>query len=86
VGNVNRLWHQQHVLGKGASLEERMAWHSEHQLVCACRAIPAKLLAQMSVSGASTSARKNAMSSQAASSTSARSKVTPSKARLAAKR
>ena len=49
---MNRLWHQQHVLGKNASLEERMAWHSEHQVACACRPIPAQLLAQMSVSGA----------------------------------
>jgi len=28
-------------------LEQRIAWHREHQLACACRPIPAKLRASM---------------------------------------
>jgi uncharacterized protein YdhG (YjbR/CyaY superfamily) len=44
---VNVEWHQKHVLPKGASLEERIAWHREHQKRCACRPIPPKLAEQM---------------------------------------
>lgn len=32
---------------KGASLEERIAWHREHQRRCACRPIPPKLMDKM---------------------------------------
>jgi uncharacterized protein YdhG (YjbR/CyaY superfamily) len=44
---MNADWHKKHVLAKGASVEERMAWHREHAKRCACRPIPAKLLDQM---------------------------------------
>jgi uncharacterized protein YdhG (YjbR/CyaY superfamily) len=44
---VNSEWHRKHVQPKGASLEERIAWHREHQRRCACRPIPAKLKAKM---------------------------------------
>lgn len=44
---MNAEWHKSHVLPKGASLEERVAWHREHQKRCACRPIPPKLLAEM---------------------------------------
>jgi uncharacterized protein YdhG (YjbR/CyaY superfamily) len=44
---MNSEWHKKHVLGKGASLEGRIAWHHEHQKRCACRPIPARLLDQM---------------------------------------
>jgi uncharacterized protein YdhG (YjbR/CyaY superfamily) len=44
---MNSEWHKKHVLEKGASLEERIAWHREHQRRCACRPIPLKLLDQM---------------------------------------
>jgi uncharacterized protein YdhG (YjbR/CyaY superfamily) len=44
---MNTEWHEKHVLPKGASLEERIAWHREHQKRCACRPIPPKLLDQM---------------------------------------
>jgi uncharacterized protein YdhG (YjbR/CyaY superfamily) len=40
-------WHKNHVLPKSASLEERIAWHRDHQKHCACRPIPPKLAAQM---------------------------------------
>lgn len=45
--SMNSTWHRQHVLLKGASLEQRIAWHREHQKRCACRPIPPKLLDQM---------------------------------------
>jgi hypothetical protein len=66
-----------------------MAWHSEHSLVCACRPIPAKLLAQMSVSGAApataavrsgVATSRQAATEKAASSTSASNNAMSSKA------
>jgi uncharacterized protein YdhG (YjbR/CyaY superfamily) len=44
---MNTEWHKKHVLPRGASLDERIAWHREHQKRCACRPIPPKLLADM---------------------------------------
>jgi uncharacterized protein YdhG (YjbR/CyaY superfamily) len=44
---MNADWHKKHVLPRGASLEQRIAWHREHQKQCACRPIPPKLLHQM---------------------------------------
>ena len=44
---MNAEWHKKRVLGKGASLEERVAWHREHQKRCACRPIPPRLAEQM---------------------------------------
>jgi len=44
---MNTQWHAQHRLPKGASLEQRIAWHREHQKRCACRPIPPKLQEQM---------------------------------------
>ncbi len=44
---MNAEWHKKHVLPKGASLEQRIAWHREHQKRCACRPIPSKLVDQM---------------------------------------
>jgi hypothetical protein len=40
---MNVKWHEQHVMPARATLEQRIAWHREHQLACACRPIPAKL-------------------------------------------
>jgi uncharacterized protein YdhG (YjbR/CyaY superfamily) len=44
---MNAEWHKKHVLPRGASLDERIAWHREHQKGCACRPIPSKLLDHM---------------------------------------
>jgi len=44
---MNVKWHEQHVMPKRASLEQRIEWHREHQAECACRPIPARLLEQM---------------------------------------
>ena len=44
---MNAEWHKKHVLPKSASLEQRIAWHREHQKRCACRPIPPRLLDQM---------------------------------------
>src|SRR5688500_10374037 len=44
---MNKEWHQRHVMPKNATLDERIAWHREHQKRCACRPIPPKLREQM---------------------------------------
>lgn len=44
---MNVKWHEQHVLPRRASLEERMEWHRAHREACGCRPIPAKLQEQM---------------------------------------
>jgi uncharacterized protein YdhG (YjbR/CyaY superfamily) len=43
---MNSDWHKKHVLAKGASLDQRLAWHLEHQKRCACRPLPPKLRQQ----------------------------------------
>lgn len=44
---MNAEWHRRNVMPRNASLEQRIAWHREHQEACACRPIPPKLAAQM---------------------------------------
>lgn len=51
---MNAEWHKQHVLGKGATLEQRMAWHRKHQRQCACRPIPATLQKKMAAASSRT--------------------------------
>lgn len=43
----NKDWHLVHVMPKNASLEQRIAWHLEHQENCGCRAIPQKLMQEI---------------------------------------
>lgn len=44
---LNREWHAAHRMPARATLEERIAWHLEHQRHCRCRPIPEKLLGEM---------------------------------------
>ncbi|MFZ2057277.1 MAG: hypothetical protein WAV54_07710 [Acidimicrobiales bacterium] len=44
---LNRQWHEQHRLGSGASLDERVQWHLEHVEVCGCRPIPPRVLEEI---------------------------------------
>lgn len=37
---MNADWHRAHVLGSGAPMDVRIAWHLEHAQECACRPIP----------------------------------------------
>jgi nitrilase len=37
---MNKTWHDQHVLGRGASMDERVQWHLAHAKACGCRPIP----------------------------------------------
>jgi len=44
---INAAWHKSHAMPKNATVEQRIAWHVEHQKECKCRPIPAKLFEQM---------------------------------------
>lgn len=44
---LNAAWHNAHPMPKNPTLEQRMAWHTEHAQVCGCRPIPPKVLAEI---------------------------------------
>ena len=44
---MNTDWHDEHVLGQGASLDARVDWHVEHAAACGCRAVPASVVAEL---------------------------------------
>lgn len=37
---INKDWHQAHVLGQHASLDDRVTWHTQHVQVCNCHDMP----------------------------------------------
>jgi hypothetical protein len=41
---LNKVWHEAHPMDKNPTTEERLTWHIEHTLHCACRPIPTPLL------------------------------------------
>lgn len=45
---MNKLWHEQNRMPPQATLEERIAWHREHQKHCSCREAPKSLLPYIS--------------------------------------
>ena len=48
---INRDWHRAHVLGQGASMDRRVAWHLEHAAACGCRGIPQTVLDELARRG-----------------------------------
>ena len=44
---LNRQWHEAHVLGQRASLDERVEWHLEDARESGCRPIPARVREQV---------------------------------------
>jgi hypothetical protein len=44
---INKEWHLQHVLGKNATLDDRVRWHSEHVQVCPCHDMPPSIKAEI---------------------------------------
>ncbi|MBX7197287.1 MAG: hypothetical protein K1X94_34875, partial [Sandaracinaceae bacterium] len=44
---LNAEWHARHPMPRGATTQQRIHWHLEHQKHCACRPIPLKLRALM---------------------------------------
>ncbi|MFT3781629.1 MAG: hypothetical protein QM790_06385 [Nibricoccus sp.] len=45
VPRLNAEWHKANKMPPQATLAQRIHWHKEHSKYCACRPIPAKLLA-----------------------------------------
>ena len=41
---MNAAWHKRNAMPRSASVDQRIAWHREHQKKCACRPIPASLV------------------------------------------
>lgn len=44
---LNKEWHFAHPMPKNPTLDQRIAWHIEHQKHCACRKIKGKLEEEM---------------------------------------
>lgn len=51
VLNINKKWHEKHVMPKKATFEQRVKWHLAHQKNCSCRPIPQKFLMHMKDKG-----------------------------------
>ncbi|MFD2872891.1 hypothetical protein ACFS5N_10465 [Mucilaginibacter ximonensis] len=44
---INKSWHKAHPMPANPSLEQRIAWHLEHQQNCGCRPIPQRLQVEL---------------------------------------
>jgi hypothetical protein len=55
---INAAWHKRHPMPKNPTVEQRIAWHLEHQKQCACRPIPFKLLERVRARGTAPMSRR----------------------------
>jgi hypothetical protein len=44
---INAEWHQAHKMPKNPTPAERLEWHVAHAKACACRPMPASMLAAL---------------------------------------
>ena len=44
---MNKEWHAAHAMPPNPTREQRIVWHAEHAVACACRPVPASLLAEV---------------------------------------
>ena len=44
---MNADWHDEHVLGSHAWMDERVDWHDQPARECGCRPIPASVAAEI---------------------------------------
>jgi hypothetical protein len=44
MNNINKEWHHRNKMPKNPTFEERVKWHTAHELNCNCRTIPKQLL------------------------------------------
>jgi hypothetical protein len=42
---MNTVWHGLNKMPPKATLDQRIEWHREHQIHCACREVPKSLVA-----------------------------------------
>ena len=48
MGKINAEWHELHPMPKKPTLDQRVAWHLEHQKHCECRRdLPASIRAEL---------------------------------------
>jgi hypothetical protein len=58
---VNAVWHDAHPMPKGATLDQRIAWHVEHAKSCGCRDVPSGIKAEMERRGEPVPRRKETL-------------------------
>ena len=51
---INRAWHDAHRMPERATLAQRVAWHREHALHCACRPMPRAIAAAIAAADSRT--------------------------------
>jgi hypothetical protein len=44
---MNKQWHDANPMPKNPTMDQRIAWHVEHQKHCACRPIPRLVQAEI---------------------------------------
>lgn len=44
---LNAGWHKAHPMPKNATLDQRVRWHVAHAAACACREMPATVMAEL---------------------------------------
>lgn len=44
---INKQWHESHRMPVNATIDERIAWHTEHVKHCSCRPMPERLKKEM---------------------------------------
>lgn len=49
--SINREWDHRYKMPKNPTLDQRIAWHLDHQKQCPCRKIGDKLAAEMKKRG-----------------------------------
>jgi hypothetical protein len=77
MGNpINKAWHEENVMPQNPPMDVRIEWHRRHQVECACRAIPASVLAAMSGGAEPQRASKKKTASAATNATARRAKPT----------
>lgn len=59
MSRLNAEWHAAHRMPKNPSLVQRMEWHLAHAEHCACREIPAAILAELRKRGLKVPARRS---------------------------
>jgi len=55
---MNKTWHTENKMPPKATLEQRIQWHREHQVHCACREAPRSLLESVAFRSVSPSNRR----------------------------
>jgi hypothetical protein len=48
---MNAPWHRAHPLPRGATFDERVAWHREHVEHCGCRKPPPEIAERIAADG-----------------------------------